>query len=126
MRAVRAKTKPSTGTHEWECPEPAALALRALLFLPPVPLNPRETGASTRRAHQQPLFGAEFGPGGDIYFCDTGNHAIRKVDRETGVITTVAGTGGGGGYTGRRGGGAKLFEPYELRFDADGNLFFSR
>ena len=37
---------------------------------------------------------------GDIYFCDTGNHAIRKIDRQTGVITTIAGTGGENGYSG--------------------------
>ena len=71
-------------------------------------------------------FGVELGPDGHIYFCDTGNHAIRKIERKTGVITTVAGTGGVKGYAGDGGTAteAKLFEPYELRFDEDGNLFF--
>jgi DNA-binding beta-propeller fold protein YncE len=40
------------------------------------------------------------GPTGKIaggeYFCDTGNHRIRRVDRSTGIITTVAGNGGAG------------------------------
>ena len=71
-------------------------------------------------------FGVELGPDGCIYFCDTGNHAIRKIDRSTGTISTVAGTGGVQGYSGDGGPAtqAKLFEPYELRFDRDGNLFF--
>lgn len=71
-------------------------------------------------------FGVEIGPGGHLYFCDTGNHAVRKIDRKTGVITTVAGTGGTAGYSGDGGQAteAKLFEPYELRFDRDGHLFF--
>lgn len=36
---------------------------------------------------------------GDIYIADSGNHVVRKVDYETGIITTVAGVGQGG-YTG--------------------------
>ena len=71
-------------------------------------------------------FGVELGPDGCVYFCDTGNHVIRKVDRSTGIITTVAGTGGVSGYTGDGGlaTDAQLFEPYEIRFDKAGNLFF--
>lgn len=71
-------------------------------------------------------FGVIVGPDGDVYFCDTGNHAIRKIDQSTGIISTVAGTGGIKGYWGDGGNAlnAKLFEPYELRFDAEGNLFF--
>lgn len=30
---------------------------------------------------------------GNVYFADAGNHVIRKVNRATGIITTVAGTG---------------------------------
>ncbi|MEM1296291.1 MAG: hypothetical protein AAGH89_13065, partial [Verrucomicrobiota bacterium] len=52
--------------------------------------------------------------------------AIRKIDRESGIISTVAGTGGLSGYWGDGGSAldAKLFEPYELRFDSRGDLFF--
>ena len=32
------------------------------------------------------------GPGGDIYIADTLNHRIRKIDAQTDIITTVAGT----------------------------------
>ncbi len=71
-------------------------------------------------------FGVVIGPDGHLYICDTGNHAIRKIDHESGVITTVAGTGGEKGYSGDGGPAleAKLFEPYEVRFDAEGDLFF--
>jgi len=35
----------------------------------------------------------QFGPKGDLYICDIGNHRIRKVDLRTGHISTFAGTG---------------------------------
>ena len=38
-------------------------------------------------------FGVTKGPAGSLYICDTMNHAVRKVDRETGIITTIAGSG---------------------------------
>ncbi len=70
-------------------------------------------------------FGVELGPDGQLYFCDTGNHVIRRIDRSTGIITTVAGQGGMSGYSGDGGPAvaAQLFEPYEIRFDKAGNLF---
>ena len=52
------------------------------------------------------------------------NHVIRKIDRN-GVITTVAGAGKKG-YSGDGGPAldAALNEPYEVRFDKQGNMFF--
>lgn len=32
-------------------------------------------------------------PNGDLFFADTGNHRVRRVERATGIITTVAGDG---------------------------------
>ncbi|NNE91894.1 MAG: hypothetical protein HKN23_09630 [Verrucomicrobiales bacterium] len=71
-------------------------------------------------------FGVIVGPDGDVYFCDTGNHVIRKISRKSGKITTVAGTGGVKGYAGDGGPAteAKLFEPYELRFHPGGDLYW--
>ena len=70
-------------------------------------------------------FGLTIGPDRALYVCDTGNHCIRRIgtDKE---ITTVAGTPGEKGYAGDGGPatGAKLFEPYEIRFDKDGNMVF--
>jgi streptogramin lyase len=69
-------------------------------------------------------FGLVRGPDGALYFCDTGNHAIRKITPD-GVIRTIAGTGEAG-YSGDGGPAlaAQLNEPYEVRFDTAGNLFF--
>ncbi len=80
-------------------------------------------GPATKAQLDQP-FGIGRGPDGALYICDTNNHLIRKVDR-TGVITTVAGTGKKG-YAGDGGPAlqAQLNEPYEVRFDGQGNLFF--
>jgi streptogramin lyase len=62
------------------------------------------------------------GPDGALYICDTMNHRIRKVTRD-GRISTVAGNGEKG-YDGDGGPAlaAKLNEPYEVRFDRDGNV----
>jgi streptogramin lyase len=69
-------------------------------------------------------FGLVRGPDHALYFCDTGNHAVRRIDPR-GVITTVAGTGRAG-YSGDGGPArsAQVNEPYEVRFDGAGNLVF--
>lgn len=70
-------------------------------------------------------FGVVIGPDGALYICATENHTVRRLDLETGLITTVAGTGQKG-YTGDGGLAtqAQCFEPYEARFDAQGDLYF--
>lgn len=69
-------------------------------------------------------FGVVRGPDRALYFCDTNNHVIRRVSPE-GKISTVVGTGKRG-YSGDGGPAlqAGLNEPYEIRFDRNGNLFF--
>lgn len=49
---------------------------------------------------------------GDLFIADTGNHRIRRVERATGLLRTVAGVGQGG-YTGDDGPAneARLWEP---------------
>ncbi len=83
-------------------------------------------GGPASEAQINDPFGVIVGPDGHIYFCDTGNHVIRKIDSVSGIITTVAGTGTLKGYWGDSGKAtdAKLFEPYEVRFNAKGNLYF--
>ena len=81
-------------------------------------------GPATAAQINQP-FGVEVGPDGQLYLCDTGNHVIRRIDRVSGVITTIAGQGGRSGYSGDGGPAteARLFEPYEIRFDRHGHIF---
>jgi hypothetical protein len=62
---------------------------------------------------------------GGIWFTDTNNHVIRRIDQKSGEITTIVGNGQKG-YTGD-GGPAKdatLNEPYELRFAPNGDLYW--
>ena len=69
-------------------------------------------------------FDVAVGPDGALYFCDLGNHVVRRVDLSTRTMTTVTGntekgySGDGGLAT-----DASMMEPYEIRFDAAGNLF---
>ena len=70
-------------------------------------------------------YGLVVGPDGALYFCEIGNHRVRRLDLKTNVITTVAGSGRKG-YSGDGGPAtaADLNEPYEVRFDRPGNMFF--
>ena len=69
-------------------------------------------------------FGVVAGPDGALYVCDTGNHRIRRIGRDR-VITTVAGTGKAGyGGDGGAATDAELNEPYEVRFDSHGDMYF--
>ena len=69
-------------------------------------------------------FGVEIGPDGALYVAEVRNHRIRRLDLTTGQLTTVAGCGRRG-YSGNAGPAmnAELNEPYEVRFDPDGNMY---
>jgi streptogramin lyase len=81
-------------------------------------------GGQATKARLDNPFGVARGPDGALYICDTMNHVIRKVDRN-GIITTVAGAGKKG-YSGDGGPAleAALNEPYEIRFNKQGDMFF--
>jgi DNA-binding beta-propeller fold protein YncE len=70
-------------------------------------------------------YGLTIGPDGALYFCEVGNHRVRRLDVKTHMLSTVAGNGKPG-YTGDGGPAlaASLNEPYEVRFDQSGNMFF--
>ena len=56
------------------------------------PANFRLSASEIEAAMQNP-FGVVRGPDGALYFCDTGNHRIRRIDLATRVVTTIAGNG---------------------------------
>ncbi len=71
-------------------------------------------------------FDVAFDSQGNLYFTDTFNHRLRRIDQASGVMTTV----GGNGHPGFSGDGgpatqARLDEPYGIVVDARGNLFFA-
>ncbi|MEX2303833.1 MAG: hypothetical protein WD733_23010 [Bryobacterales bacterium] len=82
-------------------------------------------GGQGTKAQVANPYGLTLGPDGALYICEEDGHRIRRLDMKTGVISTVAGNGEPG-YSGDGGPAleAKLNEPYEVRFDSDGNMFF--
>ena len=70
-------------------------------------------------------YGLTLGPDGALYVCEIDTDRIRRIDMADGTIATVVGTGEVG-YSGDGGPARKanLNDPYEVRFDADGNMYF--
>jgi sugar lactone lactonase YvrE len=81
-------------------------------------------GGPALQAQLNQPFHVSFGPQGEMYIADSANHAIRRVDRKTGRITTVAGCGRKG-YSGDGGlaTSATMNEPYGVVVDRAGNLY---
>lgn len=65
----------------------------------------------------------QFDREGHLYIAERDNHAIRKVDARSRIISTVAGTGVAG-FSGDGGPGtaAQLRQPHSIVFDRDGSL----
>jgi sugar lactone lactonase YvrE len=63
---------------------------------------------------------------GNLYFADAGNNRVRKLDRASGVITTIAGTGISG-FSGDGGSAmaARLDGPTGIALDPAGNLYIA-
>ncbi|MFO0914207.1 MAG: hypothetical protein U0795_14705 [Pirellulales bacterium] len=70
-------------------------------------------------------FGVEIDPDGNLVVTEVRNHRIWQLDLDTGQARVIVGTGrqghSGDGGTPRQ---ADLNEPYEVRFDGQGNLFW--
>lgn len=64
---------------------------------------------------------------GNFYIADTDNNCVRRVDGESGIITTAAGVCGQKGFAGDGGPAeeALLDRPYGVALDADGNLYIA-
>ena len=81
-------------------------------------------GPATQAAMDNP-FHVDLDPSGRLlYVADCFNYRIRRVDLDTGVITTVAGNGEAG-YAGDGGPAvdAKLEEVYAIQVDSDGDVY---
>src|SRR5919109_1986059 len=81
-------------------------------------------GDEARRAELNQPFDVALDVRGNLYFSDANNHCVRRVARDSGVITTVAGTAQPG-YSGDGGPAtrAQLNSPYGIALDAVDNLY---
>jgi streptogramin lyase len=83
-------------------------------------------GGPAEKAQLKSPHSIQFGPDGDLYICDIGNHVIRKVDMKTMQISTFAGTGVAGATPdGAPIAGTPLKGPRSIDFDANGNLWLA-
>jgi sugar lactone lactonase YvrE len=79
---------------------------------------------TTSSMHIGQPFGVEISPTGDLIVTEVRNHRIWQLNRTTGELCVIAGSGKSG-YTGDGGSAidATMNEPYEVRYDSSGNLF---
>jgi sugar lactone lactonase YvrE len=82
-----------------------------------------DDGAATAARLSTPT-GIRLDESGHLFIADSGNDRVRRVDSETGLISTIAGNGtAGGGGDGGLATAAQLNRPYSLRIDEGGNLY---
>jgi DNA-binding beta-propeller fold protein YncE len=79
---------------------------------------------TARRAELNQPFDVTLDRQGSLYFSDAYNHCVRRVERDRGTITTVAGSGQAG-YSGDGGAAtrAQLNSPYGIALDVANNLY---
>ena len=81
-------------------------------------------GGPAARALLNGPFDIGFDPAGNLYFSDTFNHRIRRIDARSGLISTIAGSGEAGyGGDGGPAVSAAFNEPYGIAVDRDGNMY---
>ena len=92
-------------------------------------------GGPATSAYLAGPLGMTFDANGNLYFADSNDSAIRRIDAKTQVITTVAGTStcsngiciANSGYTGDNGPAtaAELNFPYSVVFDGSGDMYIA-
>ena len=81
-------------------------------------------GGPARGARLKDPISLQFSPAGDLVIADVSSHVLRRVDRVTGLMSTLAGTGQAGKTPdGAPLAGTPLRGPRSLDFDAAGNLW---
>lgn len=98
------------------------------LASPPGAIDEIGDGGSALEAFVLYPQGVEVGPAQSLYIADQFSHRIRRVDRQTGRIETVAGSGPvtyAGAFAGDGGPAtsARLDQPNQVAFDGRGNLY---
>ena len=80
-------------------------------------------GPATAAVLREPFMCA-FDPAGNLVFSESRNYCVRRIDAQTGVITTLVGDGQAG-YSGDGGPAAqaRLYEPYSLTVDNNGDIY---
>lgn len=79
-------------------------------------------GVATEAALNMP-HEIQFDSAGDLYIVERDNHVVRKVQRESGIISTCAGTGVPGfSGDGGQASAAQLKSPHSIAFDRQGRL----
>ena len=83
-------------------------------------------GGTATNARIGAVYGLTFDAAGNLYIADASNSVIRKVDA-SGFITTVAGSGTSGGFSGDGGlaTNARLSSPEGMAIDSSGNLYIA-
>ena len=80
-------------------------------------------GSATAAVLREPFMCA-FDPASNLVFSESRNYCVRRIDAQTGVITTLVGDGQAG-YSGDGGPAnrARLNEPYSLTVDDNGDIY---
>jgi streptogramin lyase len=87
------------------------------------PGNSGDGGPASKAELKDPM-SLQFGPSGDLFIADVGNHVIRRIDAKTGLIGTFAGTGKAGATpNGAPITGTPLNGPRSLAADTSGDLW---
>lgn len=83
-------------------------------------------GVLATSSHLNNVLGLKVDAAGNVYFADSGNNRIRKIDAVTGIVTTITGNGAAG-FTGDGGpaSDAELNFPVQIAFDSAGNLYIA-
>ncbi len=84
----------------------------------------RGDGGPAAGAHLSEPFMCAFDTDGNLYIAEATNHCVRRVDVDSGVITTIGGTGEQG-YSGDGGPAtdATFNQPYSLQVDSNGDVY---